>query len=199
MKATNCIEIFNDCILKYHLKDNVDQPIDSPFRENSFEHLLYKKNWIDTVQWHLEDIIRDPNIDPVKGIELKRRIDKSNQERTDLVEQTDDYYIQQFSNIKPNINATLNTESPGWVVDRLSILCLKIFHMKEQVERKNVDETHKEKCQSKLNILLEQEQDLSKSFDELIANYKNGTKQIKVYRQMKMYNDTSLNPILYKK
>jgi hypothetical protein len=199
MKAANCIAIFNSCIVKYHLKDNVDELLDSQFKEKSYEDLLYKKNWIDTVQWHLEDIIRDPNIKPNKGIEIKRRIDTSNQARTDLVEQIDDYYIEQFSTITPNSTATLNTESPGWVVDRLSILCLKIYHMKEQVERKDVDENHQLKCQKKLSILLEQEQDLSKSFDELIDNYKRGIKKIKVYRQMKMYNDNSLNPILYKK
>ena len=199
MKAANCIAIFNSCIVKYHLKDNVDELLDSQFKEKSYEYLLYKKNWIDTVQWHLEDIIRDPNIKPNKGIEIKRRIDTSNQARTDLVEQIDDYYIEQFSTITPNSTATLNTESPGWVIDRLSILCLKIYHMKEQVERKDVDENHQLKCQKKLSILLEQEQDLSKSFDELIDNYKKGIKKIKVYRQMKMYNDNSLNPILYKK
>ena len=199
MKAANCIAIFNSCIVKYHLKDNVDELLDSQFKEKSYEYLLYKKNWIDTVQWHLEDIIRDPNIKPNKGIEIKRRIDTSNQARTDLVEQIDDYYIEQFSTITPNSTATLNTESPGWVVDRLSILCLKIYHMKEQVERKDVDENHQLKCQKKLSTLLEQEQDLSNSFDELIDNYKKGIKKIKVYRQMKMYNDDSLNPILYKK
>ena len=199
MKAANCIAIFNSCIVKYHLKDNVDELLDSQFKEKSYEDLLYKKNWIDTVQWHLEDIIRDPNIKPDKGIEIKRRIDTSNQERTDLVEQIDDYYIEQFSTITPNSTATLNTESPGWVIDRLSILCLKIYHMKEQVERKDVDENHQLKCQKKLSTLLEQEQDLSKSFDELIDDYKKGIKKIKVYRQMKMYNDDSLNPILYKK
>jgi|TARA_B110000438_G_C15640976_1_gene575292 hypothetical protein len=199
MKAANCIAIFNSCIVKYHLKDNVDELLDSQFKEKSYEDLLYKKNWIDTVQWHLEDIIRDPNIKPDKGIEIKRRIDTSNQERTDLVEQIDDYYIEQFSTITPNSTATLNTESPGWVIDRLSILCLKIYHMKEQVERKDVDENHQLKCQKKLSTLLEQEQDLSNSFDELIDNYKKGIKKIKVYRQMKMYNDDSLNPILYKK
>ena len=199
MKAANCIAIFNSCIVKYHLKDNVDELLDSQFKEKSYEDLLYKKNWIDTVQWHLEDIIRDPNIKPNKVIEIKRIIDTSNQARTDLVEQIDDYYIEQFSTITPNSTATLNTESPGWVIDRLSILCLKIYHMKEQVERKDVDENHQLKCQKKLSILLEQEQDLSKSFDELIDNYKRGIKKIKVYRQMKMYNDNSLNPILYKK
>jgi hypothetical protein len=199
MKAKDCIQLFNSCIIDYHKIDDVDAELNSPFNKESFENLLYNKNWIDTVQWHFEDIIRDPNIDPVNGIALKRRIDKSNQDRTDLVEKIDDYYIGLFSNITSLETATLNTESPGWVVDRLSILCLKIYQMKEQVERLDIDSNHKLKCQQKLAILLDQEKDLSLAFDQLLADYKKGTKKIKVYRQMKMYNDDTLNPILYKK
>ena len=199
MKSNHCIEIFNKSINDYHIHDNVNHPCNNPFSENSIESLMYLKNWIDTVQWHFEDIIRDPNIDPEKGISLKRKIDRSNQERTDLVEKIDDYYIELFKNVDSEENAKLNTESPGWVVDRISILCLKIYHMKEQAERKDVQVEHINNCNNKLSILQEQQRDLALSFDELLEALKKGIKKIKVYRQMKMYNDSSLNPVLYKK
>jgi hypothetical protein len=198
MKAKECIEIFNQAINDYHKTDDVDAIIHNPFDSNSVQSLMYLKNWIDTVQWHLEDIIRDPNIDLKKGMEIKRRIDHSNQNRTDTVEHIDDYYINLYNHVTPSSNVTINTESPAWVVDRLSILCLKIYHMREQVLRKDADEEHITKCQDKLNILLEQQDDLSESFDTLLDDFSNGNKKIKVYRQMKMYNDDSLNPILYK-
>ncbi len=199
MKAETCIKIFEMAIENYHVKDNVDQEWTNPFNEGTIEHLMYTKNWIDTVQWHYEDIIRDPNIEPQAGMDMKRRIDKSNQHRTDVVEKLDDYYIELYNYATPKPDAKLNTESPGWVVDRLSILCLKIYHMEEQVDREDVDEAHKNQCQNKLNILLEQKRDLSDSFDELLEEIHRGDKKIKVYRQMKMYNDDTLNPVLYKK
>ena len=199
MNANHCIEIFNRSIHDYHINDNVDQPCNNPFAENSIENLMYLKNWIDTVQWHYEDIIRDPNIAAENGILLKRKIDRSNQERTDLVEKIDDYYIELFKNVNYSNESKLNTESPGWVVDRISILCLKIYHMQEQTERKDVSEEHVNNCIKKLSVLKEQQEDLSQSFNELLDDLENGVKKIKVYRQMKMYNDSSLNPVLYKK
>ncbi len=199
MKSKECITIFNRSIADYHIKDDINTPISNPFDEGTIEHLMYLKNWVDTVQWHYEDIVRDPNIDPEYGMELKRKIDKSNQHRTDLVEKIDDYYIDLFKDVDYKEGALLNTESPAWVVDRLSILCLKIYHMQEQVNRKNATESHRLQCQHKLDILKEQEQDLSASFDRLLDDIKSGEKRIKVYRQMKMYNDESLNPVLYKK
>lgn len=199
MKAENCIKIFEQSISDYHIYDNVYQAIKNPYTEGTIENTLYLKNWIDTVQWHYEDIIRDPNINLAEGMDMKRKIDKSNQHRTDVVEQLDDYYISLFNKIIPQEDAKLNTESPGWVVDRLSILCLKIFHMQEQVDRKDTDTAHKNNCQRKLNILLEQKADLSKSFNDLLDEIAIGEKKIKVYRQMKMYNDEKLNPVLYKK
>ena len=199
MNANHCIEIFNRSIHDYHINDNVDQPCNNPFSENSIENLMYLKNWIDTVQWHYEDIIRDPNIAAENGILLKRKIDRSNQERTDLVEKIDDYYIELFKNVNSSNESKLNTESPGWVVDRISILCLKIYHMQEQTERKDVSEEHVNNCMKKLSVLKEQQEDLSQSFNELLDDLENGVKKIKVYRQMKMYNDSSLNPVLYKK
>lgn len=198
MKASACIEIFNHSILEYHKTDDVNTEMPFFYQPNTIEHLMFKKNWIDTVQWHLEDIIRDPNILPEKGMEIKRRIDASNQDRTDTVEYIDDYYINLFKDVEVQENVFINTESPAWVVDRLSILCLKIFHMQEQVERNDVDATHLKKCQQKLEILLDQQKDLSSSFDQLLDDYAQGKKRIKVYRQMKMYNDDSLNPMLYK-
>lgn len=199
MNANHCIEIFNRSIHDYHINDNVDQPCNNPFSENSIENLMYLKNWIDTVQWHYEDIIRDPNIAAENGILLKRKIDRSNQDRTDLVEKIDDYYIELFKNVNSSNESKLNTESPGWVVDRISILCLKIYHMQEQTERKDVSEEHVNNCIKKLSVLKEQQEDLSQSFNELLDDLENGVKKIKVYRQMKMYNDSSLNPVLYKK
>ncbi|MDC3337630.1 DUF4254 domain-containing protein [Flavobacteriales bacterium] len=198
MKATACISIFNQVISDYHQQDNVDAMNEIPFHENSLEALLYKKCWIDTVQWHLEDIIRDPQIDNANGILIKRRIDQSNQDRTDLVEQIDDWMNNELTAIQPLETARLNTESIAWVLDRISILCLKLFHMKEQTERDDADDAHLNKCKLKYSVLLEQEKDMIQSYDELLEDIEAGKRYVKVYRQMKMYNDQSLNPVLYR-
>ncbi len=192
-----CNKVFNLAINDYHVKDNVDTQINNPYDRDSIENRLYLKCWIDTVQWHLEDIIRDPHIDPVEALNLKRRIDRSNQDRTDLVEQIDSYFRMIYNDVKPLADATINTESPAWAVDRLSILALKIYHMKEQVDRSDASEEHIDKCQKKLNVLLEQQVDLGTAIDQLLDDIKAGRKYMKVYRQMKMYNDPSTNPILY--
>ena len=195
----HCNEIFNQAIRDYHITDNVDTPINNPYDRDSIENRLYLKCWIDTVQWHFEDLIRDPHINPDKGMSLKHRIDRSNQDRTDLVEQIDSYFRQLYSDVTPLPEATINTESPAWAVDRLSILALKIYHMKEQTERTDASAEHVEKCKSKLNILLEQQKDLSLAIDQLLDDIQHGRKYMKVYRQMKMYNDPATNPILYNK
>ena len=192
-----CNKVFNLAINDYHVKDNVDTQINNPYDRDSIENRLYLKCWIDTVQWHLEDIIRDPHIDPVEALNLKRRIDRSNQDRTDLVEQIDSYFRMIYNDVKPLADATINTESPAWAVDRLSILALKIYHMKEQVDRIDASDEHIDKCQKKLNVLLEQQVDLGTAIDQLLDDIKAGRKYMKVYRQMKMYNDPSTNPILY--
>ena len=192
-------QIFNKAIRDYHVKDHVDTPINNPYSRESLENRLYLKCWIDTVQWHLEDIIRDPHINPVEALQIKRRIDRSNQDRTDLVEQIDSYYRQQFSDVTPAPDARLNTESPAWAVDRLSILALKIYHMQEQVGRTDASEEHIRKCQDKLRVSLEQQKDLSLAIDQLLEDIQQGRKYMKVYRQMKMYNDPSTNPVLYQK
>lgn len=189
--------VFEQSIKDYHQFDNVDQPINNPFPKDKFEHLLYVKNWIDTVQWHFEDIIRDPNIDPVAALTLKRRIDASNQERTDMVEYIDSYFLQKFSDVKVSADAKINSESPAWAFDRLSILALKIYHMNEEATRAEASVEHRDKCQEKLNILLEQRTDLSTAIDDLLLAIENGEKFMKVYKQMKMYNDDDLNPVLY--
>ncbi len=189
--------IFNQAINDYHLTDNVDAAINNPYDRESIEYSLYIKCWIDTVQWHLEDIIRDPHIDPVDALALKRRIDHSNQDRTDLVEDIDSYFRRLYADVKPLDDARLNTESPAWAIDRLSILALKIYHMKEQAERKDAEPEHREKCAAKLAVLLEQQVDLSTAIDQLLEDIETGRKYMKVYRQMKMYNDPSTNPILY--
>ena len=193
------IEIFNQAINDYHQFDNVDTPINNPFQEKSIEFYLYLKNWIDTVQWHLEDIIRDPAIDPVEALQIKRRIDRSNQERTDLVEMIDSYFLQKFANVDIKADATINTESPAWAIDRLSILQLKIYHMRIEANREDSAEDQRNRCAEKLAVLLEQEKDLTSAIDMLLADMEAGKKYMKVYKQMKMYNDPALNPVLYGK
>ena len=194
-----CNQIFNQAIRDYHIKDDIETPIKNPYGYDTIENRLYLKCWIDTVQWHFEDIIRDPHIDPIEALQLKRRIDRSNQDRTDLVEQIDSYFRQQYSNVKVLPDARINTESPAWAVDRLSILALKIYHMREQAERQDAPAEHRERCKAKLNVLLEQQVDLSTAIDQLLDDISAGRKYMKVYRQMKMYNDPSTNPILYQK
>lgn len=194
-----CNLVFEQAIRDYHLTDNVDTPINNPYERGTIEYDLYMKCWIDTVQWHYEDIIRDPHIDPTEALQLKRRIDQSNQNRTDLVEDIDSYFRHKYAGVKPQPEARLNTESPAWAVDRLSILALKIYHMREQVERDDADKEHRDKCAAKLAVLLEQQKDLGLAIDQLLEDIEAGRKYMKVYRQMKMYNDPSTNPILYKK
>lgn len=197
LSADQCYAVFQRSIADYHTFDDVDHPVKNPYSLTSFEGLLYSKNWIDTVQWHLEDIIRKPEIDPNEGIAIKRRIDKSNQDRTDMVEKLDDQFLEQFKNITYKPGARMNSETPAWLLDRMSILMLKIYHMKEQTERKDADQDHIRKCAAKLSILMEQKSDMRAAYDELIEDILNGNRKFKVYRQMKMYNDASLNPMLY--
>ena len=192
-------KIFVQAIADYHLTDDVDTPMRNPYGRDSIEYALYTKCWIDTVQWHYEDIIRDPHIDPTEALALKRRIDHSNQDRTDLVEEIDSYFRKQYSEVTPLPEARLNTESPAWAVDRLSILALKIYHMRYEVARTDATEEHVARCQAKLDVLLEQQKDLSTAIDQLLEDYEAGRKVMKVYRQMKMYNDPATNPVLYKK
>ncbi len=192
-------KIFNQAIRDYHLKDHVDTPINNPYNRDTIEYSLYLKCWIDTVQWHLEDIIRDPHINPNEALGLKRRIDRSNQDRTDLVEEIDSWFRRKYADVKPQADARLITEIPAWAVDRLSILALKIWHMQEQVDRTDADDNHRQKCQGKLDVLLEQQVDLSTAIDQLLEDIAAGHKYMKVYRQMKMYNDPATNPVLYKK
>jgi hypothetical protein len=192
-----CNSIFEESIRVYHATDNIDTPINNPFPKNKLEHLLYLKNWIDTVQWHLEDIIRNPAIDPVEALVIKRRIDSSNQERTDVVEFIDSYFLEAYKAIKPKADASINTESPAWAIDRLSILALKIYHMSAEATRAGASEEHIAACQNKLAVLLEQRADLSIAIDELLQDIEQGKKYMKVYKQMKMYNDPSLNHVLY--
>jgi hypothetical protein len=189
--------VFEQSIHDYHLIDDVNQPIHNPFDKDKFEHLLYLKNWIDTVQWHFEDVIRDPDIDPAAALVLKRRIDASNQERTDMVEYIDSYFLLKFKDVQAKSNAKINSESPAWAFDRLSILALKIYHMQEEATREEATQEHRDKCRAKLEILLEQRTDLSTAIDDLLEDIKNGDKLMKVYKQMKMYNDDDLNPVLY--
>ena len=192
------IKIFKVSIKKYHLIDEVDQAFENPYPADSLEHLLYRKNWIDTVQWHYEDLIRNPEIDPVEGMKLKRLIDASNQDRTDTVEYIDSYFLNKFKDTEIRNDATVNSESPAWALDRLTILELKIYHMDEEANRQGASESHREKCNAKLKVLLTQREDLGSSIDDLLQDIASGSKYMKVYKQMKMYNDEDTNPVLYK-
>ncbi|GEP96342.1 DUF4254 domain-containing protein [Chitinophaga cymbidii] len=191
------INVFEQSIRDYHVHDDIHRTIENPYSRDRIEHLLYAKNWIDTVQWHLEDVVRDPAIDPVEALQLKRWIDRSNQERTDMVEYIDSYFLEKYKDIQPGANASINTESPAWAIDRLSILGLKIYHMREEAQRTDATPEHRAACQAKLDILLAQQQDLSTAIEELLEDISQGRKYMKVYKQMKMYNDPSLNPVLY--
>lgn len=197
MFADFCFSIFEKSIFDYHINDDVNQSINNPFQEGSIDHLLYAKNWVDTIQWHYEDIIRDPKINPDEALTLKRKIDASNQVRTDMVEFIDSYFLEKYKNISVKTSAKINTESPAWAIDRLSILALKIYHMNEEATRVDASESHRKTCQDKLNVLLEQKKDLVEAIDQLLFDIENGDKYMKVYKQMKMYNDETLNPILY--
>lgn len=192
-------KIFRETTDLYHVTDDVDAKVVNPYTEGSIEFLLFSKNWIDAVQWHLEDIIRNPEIDAIEALKIKRRIDKSNQDRTDLVEYIDGYFMNEFKDVKPLENAGLNTETPAWGVDRLSILALKIYHMEQETKRSDASDEHIKSCQAKLDVLLTQRVDLSTAIDELLDDIKAGRKKMKLYKQMKMYNDPSLNPVLYNK
>jgi len=196
--SETCNKIFIQTTEHYHKFDNVDATPENPYEEGTIEDLLFRKNWIDAVQWHLEDIIRDPEIQPDEALKIKRRIDSSNQDRTDLVESIDDFFMDKYKDVKIASDATITTESPAWAIDRLSILALKIYHMEQEVTRTDASPEHLEKCNLKLSVLLQQREDLSTAIDQLIADIEAGKKYMKTYKQMKMYNDPALNPILYK-
>jgi len=195
--SSNCNTVFDRSVNDYHISDNTDSPCVNPYPERSLEWYLYAKNWIDAVQWHLEDIIRDPGINPVDALAIKRRIDLSNQERTDMVELIDSYFMERYSSVKVSDGATLNTETPAWAIDRLSILALKIFHMRQESLRSDASDSHKEACTAKYNTLLTQREDLSGAIDNLLNDIESGRRFMKFYKQMKMYNDPALNPVLY--
>ncbi len=195
--AQKAVKIFKEAVVQYHVKDDIDQPFYNPYEEGTLSFLLYRKNWIDTLQWHYEDLIRDPNIDPVSGMALKRKIDASNQDRTDMVEYIDSYFLTSYQDVEVSPQATINSESPAWALDRLSILALKIYHMAEEANRSSASQAHRTQCQQKLAVLLTQQEDLCTAIDQLIEDIAKGNKYMKVYKQMKMYNDDSLNPVLY--
>ncbi len=199
MNANDFNQLFDQVIDQYHVIDSVDQDFTNPYDSSSLEHLLYRKCWIDTVQWHYEDIIRLPDIDPIEALDLKRKIDASNQDRTNMVEYIDSYYLNTYQSVQTLPNASINTESPAWAIDRLSILALKIYHMREEATRESASESHREQCQAKLSVLLEQRTDLTLAINELLDDIAAGKKYMKVYKQMKMYNDDELNPMLYAK
>ena len=200
MFSKKAIEIFNQATRDYKKTAIIDQPFTNKYKieEEYIESVLYKKAWIDTLQWAYEDIIRDPEIDPAEALSLKRKIDASNQQRTDTVELLDEYFLKKYSNVKILQDASINTASPACALDRLSILELKIYHMRIEANRIDASENHKEKCSLKLEVLIQQREDLSLAIDELLDEISKGQKYMKTYKQMKMYNDEELNPILRK-
>ena len=195
--AEKSYRIFEQSVADYHIDDDVDAPTRQPYAPESIEGVLYAKNRIDAVQWHLEDIIRDPEIDPVAALALKRRIDRSNQERTDMVEEPVTYFRTLYAGVEVASDAIINTESPAWALDRLSILALKIYHMEAEVNRADATPEHRARCAAKLAVLTEQRADLVSAIDCLLDDIAAGRKYMKVYRQMKMYNDADTNPVLY--
>ena len=197
MKAMEMYGLFEKQVVEYHKIDSVNAELKNPFGADTFEAVLWEKSWVDTVQWHLEDLVRPDDVDPVYALQLKRRIDRSNQHRTDLVERIDDHYMLMFKDVKPVADAKLNTETPAWAVDRLSILALKIYHF--GIEAGRGDAEHRARCQAKLDTLLTQRADLTTAIDQMLEDLAAGRRRMKLYRQMKMYNDPSLNPSLYKK
>ena len=197
--SENANAVFDRAVADYHITDNIDAPRPRPYADDSVEAILYHKNWIGVAQWHMEDLIRDPQIEPVDAVALKRRIDSSNQDRTDMVEEIDSWFRDRYAGVTPLPTATINTESPAWAIDRLSILAVKIYHMRAEVERPDATEAHKAKCNAKLQVLLEQRVDLTSAIDTLLDDIAAGRKYMKVYRQMKMYNDADTNPVLYAK
>ena len=197
MKSAEAYSIFEQSVMEYHVLDRIDQPYKNPHPPKSLAHLMYRKNWIDTIQWHYEDLIRDPGINPVEALELKRKIDASNQDRTDTVEYIDSYFLDQYRSVTPQANAIINTESPAWAYDRLSILSLKIYHMQDESQRNTATADHRQQCADKLSVLQTQRKDLSLAIDQLLDDLSTGRKTMKVYKQMKMYNDEKLNPVLY--
>ena len=190
--------IFQESIETYHVTDDIHFPCPNSYEKGTLGFLLFEKNWIDTAQWHMEDLIRVVDVDPAEAIQLKREIDVSNQLRTDRVEQLEDFFFSHFSGVKVEENARMNTETIGWAIDRLSILNLKLYHFREETEREGISPEHRQKCEQKLAILQEQYADLSQSIDDLLDEIAAGKCQMKVYRQMKMYNDAELNPMLRK-
>ena len=199
MNANDFFAVFERQIVEYHKSDSVDAPTVNPYERESFEYLLWQKSYIDTVQWHLEDLIRPEDVEPVEALRLKRWIDRSNQQRTDMVERMDDWFMMQLREVRPAADARINTETPAWAIDRLSILALKIYHFGIEVNRKDASEEHQERCRAKYETLLTQRADLSQAIDDLLQELAEGRKVMRLYRQMKMYNDPSLNPMLYKK
>lgn len=197
--SSNANQVFDRAVADYHKTDLIDAEIKNPYTAGSLDALLYDKCLVDARQWHMEDVVRDPDVSLEEAIALKRRIDRSNQVRTDMVEDLDTYFLDKYSGVTPQADATINTESPAWAIDRLSILALKLWHMQEQAERDDADAEHRGRAAAKLAVLREQREDLSTAIDQLLEDIAAGRKYMKVYRQMKLYNDPSTNPALYGK
>ena len=174
-------------------------PQDDSSESADFPSLVSAQHQVNFELWHQEDLARDPDVSDSKIAGVKRAIDVLNQRRNDLIEQLDQFLVNVLS--RENVNTTdqteLNSETPGSMIDRLSINALKIYHMNEEIQREDVAESHRKKCFGKLSVLQEQREDLRQCLDKLLVDLSTGKKRLKVYQQMKMYNDESLNPVLY--
>jgi len=186
------VRLHRETVQRWHQRD-----IDNPYE--GFLALVCRQHEQNYRLWHEEDIARSPDVPDSRIAQVKRNIDRLNQQRNDLIERLDDHLIGQLAaaGIRPSPQAPLNTETPGSVIDRLSILALRIYHMEEQAQRRDAGAEHVEKARRKLAILHEQLRDLSTSLRQLLEDIFAGRKRLKVYRQFKMYNDPTLNPYLY--
>ena len=173
-------------------------PFENPYR--GFLALVCEQHRRNFELWHEEDKARDPSADDAQIAAVKRRIDRLNQERNDWIERLDAALLQIMDGwgVRPRPKAPLNTETPGSVIDRLSILALRIYHMEEQAARADAGEEHRAGARAKLAVLLRQHADLCEAFEQLLSDLFAGRRRTQVYRQFKMYNDPNLNPYLYR-
>ena len=196
-KVSKLIENQLDEVFKWHIK----LPESDHAEVTDFLSLVSKQHFFNFELWHQEDMARDSDAPDSKIAAVKRTIDVLNQQRNDLIEQIDQYLLNilQKKNVQYVKDADMNSETPGSIIDRLSINALKIYHMEEETQRTDVNNDHLKKCSVKVSVLYDQRNDLKKSLDKLLYDLSIGEKQLKVYKQMKMYNDENLNPVLYQK
>ena len=196
-KASELLEQQLNEVAQWHVK----APEPDYVEASDFPNLVSMQHYVNFELWHQEDMARDPDATDSKIAAVKRAIDVLNQRRNDMIEQMDQYLLDELQKKKINYTSEteMNSETPGSIIDRLSINALKIYHMDEEIQRLDVTDEHRKKCSGKLSVLQDQRNDLKKSLETLLADLSSGKKRLKVYQQMKMYNDENLNPVLYQK